>query len=233
MFFSITPVVLNLLIINGLVWLLQLALMQTDPQYLQYFVLVKTDFMGIREALYHQVIPPGGFIMGGEGGGIHLQFQPYQLVTHFFSHSYDSVMHILFNMLALVMLGPQVERVIGSRRFLRVYLFAGFVGGIFVALFDPSLVPVLGASGAVSGIVLLFAMIYPDARMIIFPIPIPIKAKYLVTGVILLSLFMVIQSMQDPASGGGVSHFGHLMGMFATFLYIAGVRAYSQYKHRG
>jgi rhomboid-like protein len=228
MFPALTPVVLNLLIINGLVWLLQLVLMQTDPQFLQYFVLVKTDFLGIREALYGQVIPPDGFIMGSGVKVIHLQFQPYQLVTHFFSHSYDSVMHILFNMLALVMLGPQVERVIGPARFLRVYLFAGLVGGTFVALFDPSLVPVLGASGAVSGIVLLFAMIYPDARMIIFPIPIPIKAKFLVTGIIVLSTFLVIQSMQDPEAGGGVSHFGHLMGMLATFLYIVGVRYLNQ-----
>jgi membrane associated rhomboid family serine protease len=118
MFPALTPVVLNLLIINGLVWLLQLALMQTDPQFLQYFVLVKTDFLGLREVLYGQVIPPDGFIMGSGGTGIHLQFQPYQLVTHFFSHSYDSVMHILFNMLALVMLWQAGVMLLGVKEYI-------------------------------------------------------------------------------------------------------------------
>jgi membrane associated rhomboid family serine protease len=224
MFASLSPVVLNLLIINGLVWLLQLALMQTDAQMLQYFVLMKTDMLGLRELLYGQSIPPGGFLMAnGNGGAIHLQFEPYQLVTHFFSHDYNSIMHLLFNSLALFSLGPQVERVIGSRRFLRVYLFAGVVGGLLVTLFDPSLMPVLGASGAISGIVLLFALIYPDAKLIIFPLPIPIKAKYLVSGYVIISLILVVYNTRSGDSGS-VSHFGHLMGMLATALYIVGVR---------
>lgn len=222
--FNLTPVVLNLLIINVLVYILELGLISSNEAYVTYFQLAKSDWFGIQEALYGPV--RGQQIEALKSIGI--EFQPYQLVTHFFAHSPSSFFHILMNMFALAMLGPQVERVVGSKRFLTAYLVSGTLGGIFIAFIDPSINPVLGASGAVSGVMLLFAMIYPDARMILFPIPIPIKAKWLVTGFIVVSLYFVVDNMRNPAAGGNVSHFGHLAGMAAIFLYLVGVRTWYQ-----
>ncbi|MCE3008120.1 MAG: rhomboid family intramembrane serine protease [Bacteroidetes bacterium] len=226
--FSLTPIVLNLLILNGLFYMLEIALLNTDAGLIQYFILGKVDLLGIREAVYGFEMPVPFPLHVSESTTVPITFEPYQLVTYFFSHSPDSIMHILFNMLALVFLGPQVERVIGSRRFLQSYLVSGLLGGLFIVFFDPSPAPVLGASGAVSGVMLLFAMIYPDARMILFPIPIPIRAKWLITGLIVISCYFVYSEVRNPGAGGGVSHFGHLMGMLAVFLYVQGIRLYYQ-----
>jgi len=191
-----TPVVWNLLIINILVYLFLLVIEGTDYEYLyQYFVLFKSDLIWPR---------PAGLDM----------FHPVQIVTSFFSHL--EFFHLLMNMLALYMLGTAVEYVMGSKRFVEFYLFCGVFSGAAIALLDPSYQPVLGASGALFGVLLAFAFYMPNSQMILFPIPIPIKAWMLVLGLSALSLFMVIFS----PNAGGISHFGHLAGIVGGVLWM-------------
>ena len=152
-------------------------------------------------------------------------FQPYQLVTHIFMHA--DVSHLFFNMLTLIFLGPTVEALWGSRRFLFYYLFAGF-GAIIAHLIiwyfsvqsiDPIFYEsamnnvnsyVLGASGAVYGITAAFGLLFPERELQLLFIPVPIKAKYLAFGLILLDSTLGISGRST-----GVAHFAHLGGAFA------------------
>ena len=214
----LTPVVKNLLIINVLVWLSMFLLGSKFADLPREMALYKTNLLNL-----YDTTPEGNFIVETDEGPRFIpysanDFEPYQLVTHFFMHSQRSFFHILFNMILLFSLGPLVEMVMGSQRFLKFYLFSGFVGGIFVALFDPSPNPVVGASGALSGVLLAFAWFFPNEKLIIFPIPIPIKARSLVIGFAAISLALVVYSGQT----GGISHFGHLAGMAAGALFLFG-----------
>lgn len=210
----LTPAVLNLLLINGLMFLVIRLLAPSDTVYLLH----KTNLLG----QYSTITVEGEerYVVSTAEGPRYIasgpqDFRPLQLVTHFFSH-YD-FFHILFNMFALYSIGTAVEMAMGSRRFIEFYLFCGLLGGVAIAVLDPTPNPVLGASGAVSGVLVGMALYYPRSEMIIFPIPLPIQARWLVTGVFVFSLVMVI-----VGSGGNVSHFGHLAGMVAALLYFFG-----------
>ncbi len=147
-------------------------------------------------------------------------FKPYQLVTHMFMHA--DTMHLLFNMLALYFLGPYVERFAGPKKFLGLFLLCGvgaFLAHIGIQYYQAitmginSFPPALGASGAIMGVVIAFAVLFPDVKlMLIFP-PIPIKAKYLGIGYVLYDLFSGIGGYQP-----GVANFAHLGGAVAGFL---------------
>lgn len=170
-------------------------------------------------------------------------FHVYQLLTYMFLHA--NVTHILFNMLALWMFGRVMESVWGPRKFLFYYISCGIGAGLmqeiaqliqFYPLIssDTSLLMVngmmlpadqlaeylnlfttVGASGAIYAILLAFGMTFPNERIFIFPLPIPIKAKWFVifyAGVELLSAF--------SSSGDGVAHMAHLGGMLFGFLMI-------------
>lgn len=203
MFRNITIVVKNLAIINLIVFLvLNLAMIKGYEQILHFFLLFKSN----------AIIDHGNSGLFGSGD----LFQPYQIVTHFFSHI--EIWHIAFNMLALISIGSWVERIMGSRRFLEFYLFCGVVGGTMIAFLDPTVGPVLGASGAISGVLLAFALAFPNERLLIFFIP--MKAKYMVGGIAAISLIFVVQSYFTIENSGGVSHFGHLAGMVAAAIYF-------------
>jgi rhomboid-like protein len=149
---STTPIVLNLIIINAIVFVAQLAFDKTNGQ---------TAWLTNRLALYS--IDTG-------------LFEPYQLVTHMFAHA--GFFHILFNMYALWLFGAVLERNWGPKKFLIFYL----VCGLAAALAQMFLVPqgaAIGASGAVMGLLAAFAYTYPNIEFFILPIPFPIKAKYL------------------------------------------------------
>lgn len=216
----IPPVVKNLLIINGLVFVLELLLVGNGYQdvIVRYFFLHKIDLVFDR--------PYGNEL-----------FQPLQVVTSIFSHSPSSLFHILVNMFALFSIGTPVENVIGSRRFLNFYLFSGVVGAFMTALFDPNWVPVLGASGAVSGVAVAFALLYPNQRLVIFPLVfISFKAINLISFFFLMSLAFVVYAFIDPTgaaeNSGGISHFGHLAGMVAALAFIFGQREYNRWQRR-
>lgn len=168
-------------------------------------------------------------------------FHFYQLVTYMFMHA--NFTHILFNMFTLWMFGCVVESVWGPKKYLFYYIACGVGAGLiqmlaqfgeFYSLASSQLpgfgmgdvmevarnsAPVLnmwttvGASGAIYGILLAFAMLFPEQRMFIFPLPVPIKAKWMVCIFIAIELLSALGT-----SGSNVAHFAHLGG--ALFGYI-------------
>ncbi len=161
-----------------------------------------------------------------------------QLVSYMFMHANFS--HIFFNMFALWMFGRVLEQVWGPKRFLTYYIVCGIGAGliqelvwgmeyVFVwsnfASVDTGVgiismegflneLTTVGASGAVYGILLAFGMLFPNSQMFVFPIPMPIKAKYFVIGYAVLELFLGL------GSSDGVAHFAHLGGMLFGLILI-------------
>ncbi len=151
------------------------------------------------------------------------RFFIWQFVTYMFMHG--GIWHLLFNMLPLWMFGSDVERRIGRENFITVYLLCGLCGvGLFTlshmpAINDPNLTTLVGASGAVCGILVAFAMIFPERRitlLIFFVLPLSLKAKYLVLG------FFVIEVLNElsQAPGNNVAHLAHLGGMLFAYFYM-------------
>jgi membrane associated rhomboid family serine protease len=137
----------------------------------------------------------------------------WQLVTYIFLHG--GISHILFNLLALWMFGGELESTWGSSRFLRFFLFCGIGAGICTVVFSPDqFIPVIGASGAIYGILLAFGWLFPN-RLIYIYFLFPIPAKYFV---IIFGLIELYASM--AGTGGGIAHLTHLGGLLFGFLYI-------------
>ena len=162
-------------------------------------------------------------------------FRWWQPVTHMFMH--DGIWHILFNMYTLVMFGMVVERALGTKKFLILFFVTGFGAVLLhtgveylqvrslVKEYTPvpysaqeiyDMIPhVLGASGAVYGVLVAFAMLYPEARMtLIFP-PVTLDAKWMVAIFIGIELLTGITGTQL-----GIAHFAHLGGALFGFLLV-------------
>jgi membrane associated rhomboid family serine protease len=134
----------------------------------------------------------------------------WQFITYMFMHG--GVTHILINMFVLAIFGMQFESAIGPRRFLTLYLASGIFSAFFYLLLTgESLVPMLGASGAVFAVVTAFAFKYPNA--IIFAFFLPLPAKYAVIAFAILEFFSGVFDLQM-----GIANFGHLGGIIAGFL---------------
>jgi membrane associated rhomboid family serine protease len=124
------------------------------------------------------------------------------LVTHMFLHS--GGFHLLFNMLFLYFFGPELERRIGGKKFLTVFFISGFAGGIgyllwslFMSIFfNTPLIPAVGASGALFGVLGCLAILAPETRVYAFFIPIPMKLTQALVFFTLLDLIFVV--MGDP-----------------------------------
>ena len=154
---------------------------------------------------------PIGTDFGGFG------FEPWQLVTYSFLHG--SFLHLFFNMFALYMFGPEIERLLGSRRF-TVYWFTCVLAAALLQLWvqgvsDGSPAPTVGASGGVFGLLLAFGMAYPRRKlMLLFP-PIPMPAWLFVTLYGLLELYLGVFGQ-----GGRIAHFAHVGGMIGGFVLL-------------
>jgi membrane associated rhomboid family serine protease len=183
--YGLTPVVKNLMIIMGIVFLLQM------------FITRWIDF-------YFGLIP----LM------VWKKYFLWQLFTYIFLHGGFS--HILFNLLALWMFGGELENYWGSKKFLFYFLFCGIGAGICTVVFTPyQFIPVIGASGAIYGILLAFAWLFPNRPILIYFL-FPIPAKYFV---IIFGLIELLSSMEG--TGGGVAHLTHLGGLVFGFFYLA------------
>lgn len=158
--------------------------------------------------------------------GLHLFLNPnfaiYQMFTYMFMHG--GWTHLFFNMFAVWMFGRIMENLWGSKRFLIYYLVCGLGAAVIqqlAELFDifilgiPGYALTVGASGAVFGLLLAYGMSFPEERMFVFPIPMPIKAKWLILGYAVLEIVLGF-----GGAGDGVAHFAHLGGMFVGFLLI-------------
>jgi membrane associated rhomboid family serine protease len=138
----------------------------------------------------------------------------WQLLTYIFLHGGFS--HILFNLLALWMFGGELENYWGSKKFLSYFLFCGIGAGICTVLLTPNgIIPVIGASGAIYGLLLAFGWLFPDRRIYIYFL-LPIPAKYFVVIFGLIELFSSIEG-----TGGGVAHLTHLGGLLFGLFYMA------------
>jgi len=143
-------------------------------------------------------------------------FMPWQVVTYAFLHG--SFGHLFFNMLGLWMFGSELERVWGEKRFLQFY-FASVLAAALTQLVVTGLMgavyPTIGASGGLFGLLLAFAMMFPNRIIVPLIPPIPMKAKWLVVLYGGLELYQGVYVMND-----GVAHFAHLGGMLGGLLTI-------------
>ncbi|MEE2897333.1 MAG: rhomboid family intramembrane serine protease [Gemmatimonadota bacterium] len=141
--------------------------------------------------------------------------RPWGPITYMFLHG--GLMHLALNMLILFFFGPPLEGRWGEREFLRFYAICGLGGVALSYLFLPNMV--IGASAAIYGLMLAFAMNWPNAPIYVWGI-FPVKAKYLVGFFFLLSLLSALPSAGGAQAGGGTAHFAHLGGLIAGFLYL-------------
>lgn len=145
-------------------------------------------------------------------------FMPWQLVTYGFLHDVGGLAHIFFNMFGLWMFGRDLERIMGAQRFLTYYLTCVVGAGIVqlvVAQMQGSVYPTIGASGGVFGILLGYAMAFPNRTVMLLIPPIPMKAKYVVLFYGLLEFYLGV-SGQTPR----IANFAHLGGMLFGFLLL-------------
>ena len=223
MFRQIPPITKNLLIINVLAYLAAVVMKGSGIDFNEIFGL--------------------HFFMADN-------FHLYQLVTYMFMHG--GVTHLFFNMFALWMFGCVIEQTWGSRRFLWYILACGVGAGLFqeaaqfvqyavegLAAYNMvnvggMIIPTseylnmwvtVGFSGAVYGILLGFGMTYPEERIFIFPLPVPIKGKWFVMLYAAIELFSALSTSSD-----GVAHIAHLGGMAVGYIIIRPWR--QQYERR-
>jgi rhomboid family protein len=148
------------------------------------------------------------------------QFWVWQLATYMFLHG--GIFHIVFNMLALWMFGTELERMWGTRYFLKFYFVTGIGAGVLTVLF--SLLPfgfaqqiqhsiVIGASGAIYGLLLAYALYFPDRPIYMyFVFPIPAK--------IFVAIMGAIAFFSSLSEAGGVANATHLGGLAVAYLYL-------------
>ena len=145
-------------------------------------------------------------------------FKVWQPLSYMFMHG--GFWHIFFNMYSLYIFGKAVEQIIGRQRFTILYFAAGFAAAaaqLGVQALDPAIqgVPTVGASGCVYGVIVAFAMIFPEARLtLIFP-PVTLSAKWMAIIFIGIELFTGVTGTQ-----AGVAHFAHLGGALIGWLLI-------------
>jgi len=195
-----TPIVLNLVIINVLVFIAQNLFNKED--------LSLSDKLAIHNYSSDY-------------------FEPYQIVTNMFAHG--GIGHIFFNMFALYTFGSILERVWGHKRFLIFYFICGLVASIasmfflkdqlfFDSVNNQNVLQVgsaLGASGAIMGLFAAFAYLFPNTELYIMFIPVPIKAKWAVALMVALDLFGQFGPVKT-----GIGHYAHLSGLVTGFLLV-------------
>jgi len=200
---GIPTVIFILLIVNGLVF----AAQQLNPDWTRYFMALWPLSDGDR-ATYAQFLQYRPYATA--------PFAPWQLITYGFLHDVQSLYHIGFNMLGLWMFGRHIEPMMGPRRFFIYYITCVIGAGLIqmlVAGVQGDVYPTVGASGGLMGILLAYAMAFPNQTIMLLIPPIPMKAKYFVTLFALASIFLGVSGAVP-----GVAHFAHLGGMLFGFL---------------
>jgi membrane associated rhomboid family serine protease len=222
------PIVKNLIIINALVYAAQVILDK------QYYITEKLMMWPVMPEKLHNILVENNVLDSSQG------FQPYQIVTHMFSHAPPPMFfHILFNMFALWMFGRVLENVWGGKRFLIFYFACGlgaaalhlgmqyfrceqllqdFTNNDIAAIKSHigAAAPALGASGAIMGVMAAFAYLFPNTELYFMFIPIPIKAKWAMLGLAAIDLFGGVAKI----SGDNLAHFAHLGGAITGFIIV-------------
>ena len=143
-------------------------------------------------------------------------FEPWQVLTYAFLHG--SILHLAFNMFALYMFGGPIERLFDGRRYLTYYVvcvLSAAIVQLLVSSMTGAVYPTIGASGGVFGLLLAYAIYFPNNRvMLIFP-PIPMRARTFVIGYAVLELILGVTGTEE-----GVAHFAHLGGLIGGFVML-------------
>ena len=187
-YFQTPPVVLNLIIINVLIFMATALLPKAGNTIMEYCALsLGTPF-----------------------------FHVYQFITYMFLHA--NFEHIFFNMFALWMFGRTLEYELGQKRFLTYYMVCGIGAALIQYLtalaFGEFPLVLVGASGAVMGLLLAFGVLHPYAVIMLLIPPIPMKAKWFVV------IYGVIELFLGWRGVGNVAHFAHVGGMLWGFLLL-------------
>lgn len=160
------------------------------------------------EAIYRELV----FYPVRPGVGPDLIFRPWTVVSYMFLHDRGGFGHIAFNMIGLYFFGPRLEERLGAVDFLKLYFIAG-LGGALLSFLQPS-TPIIGASAAVYGVVIGFAVFWPRATIYLFAI-LPVQAWLLAVMTVVFSLWAGLSG-----AGGGIAHFAHLGGIVFGFAYL-------------
>jgi membrane associated rhomboid family serine protease len=166
-----------------------------------------------------QMLPVVGDVVTAMGSlypnATFLHWQLWRLASYMFLHSPDMIFHILFNMLALWWFGAELEDIWGGPKFLVFYFVCGIGAGLFSAtyLLISPYVHIMGASGAVLGILTAYAIYYPTRQVLLFFI-IPMKIRTIVIG---YAVFSVLFSLRG---GDNVAHLTHLGGIIVAWAYL-------------
>jgi rhomboid family protein len=191
-------------------------------------IIVLCTAVFVVELLLRLFVPGAlGFVLGVFGlvpYAVTHKFLVWQPVTYLFLHDPNSLFHLLFNMLFLWMFGCDVERSWGRRRMYNYFFLTG-IGAALInilvkTIIDPSgagssVIPTIGASGAIYGILLAAAILYPDRQIWLIPFPVMIPMKIYVLGAGAIEFFSTLGS-----TGDNVSHVTHLGGMLVGYLYL-------------
>lgn len=210
-----TPMVKKLIIINVVVWFGLQVILESIVKLpvSQYLALVPANFL--------------------------FEYHLWTAVTYMFLHS-NQVTHILFNMLMLWFFGSEVEQAWGSRKFLFYYLFTG-VGAALIYCLGMALyayftgntlqlvIPVIGASGALFGVMLAYGVLFGE-RVVYFFMLFPMKARYFV---MLMGLIEFANMITSGTSGSEVAYLAHLGGLIAGYFYIMVQKWKSQGPRKG
>jgi membrane associated rhomboid family serine protease len=169
-------------------------------------------------AVYRQITMRFGLVPSGVIPGLRI----WQPVTYLFLH--HDLWHLLINMLMLWMFGRELELVWGKNRFINYFFLCGIGAGLITVLVKclpmfwghpPSDIPTIGASGAIFGILIANAILFPDRQIWLFPLPIMIPMRPFVAVMAAIEFFATLSSSAD-----GVSHFCHLGGMLVGWIYL-------------
>ncbi|MBN1637453.1 MAG: rhomboid family intramembrane serine protease [Ignavibacteriales bacterium] len=154
-------------------------------------------------------------------------FQIWQLFTYQFMHDTSGFSHLFFNMFALWMFGRYVAMAWGSKKFFWFYILCGVVAGLFQLFISPLVADrvawTIGASGSVFGVLIAFAMMYPNEYIVLLIPPVPMKAKYFV------GLYIIIEFL-SVGDAGGVAHLAHIGGAVTGFVFM--LFTHPQYKYK-
>jgi membrane associated rhomboid family serine protease len=190
---------------QGVKWLLI-----TNVGVFIFFFLAQSSALGAELFRYLELLPVA----------VVRFFMVWQLVTYMFLHG--GFLHIIWNKLALWMFGAELERTWGTRRFLRFYFFCGAGAGVCVVvanyLFGDPSIPTIGSSGAIYGILLAYALLFPK-RIILWGFLIPIQVRYFV---IIVGAIAFLNSIGPQNTG--ISEFAHLGGLLFGYLFLKGPR---------
>ncbi|MEE9162786.1 MAG: rhomboid family intramembrane serine protease [Candidatus Neomarinimicrobiota bacterium] len=192
-------IIKRLVLINAAIWLtLYLLYLTSGPPAVPF-------------ALFHERLFS---LLGLVPKLVWSRFMVWQPFTYMFLHA--GFWHVAMNMFVLWMFGSVLEREWGGAAFLRYYFLTGAGAGLVTVLFGlNSTIPVVGASGAVYGVLLAYGLAYPDRELLIFPFMIPVKAKYFVGFMAVMAFLLSIQP-----GGSTVAHLTHLSGMVIGWFYL-------------